>query len=82
MMMKTLEKLFIGMALMVLLVLAYGGQAWAGQCTDACYKAKSVAYQQCRAISPGERKARSSCFNKADLAFKRCLKSCSAPPNP
>ena len=45
-------------------------------CRDACYQAKSRAYQSCRQIPPVDREARESCFRKADAALKRCLNRC------
>jgi hypothetical protein len=45
-------------------------------CKDACYKAKSAAYQQCRQISPNDRAARVACFKKADADLRACLASC------
>ena len=45
-------------------------------CSEACYREKSLAYQQCRSIPPAKRAERTRCFKKADQALERCLRSC------
>lgn len=65
-------------ALMALFILSLSGLALAGAtpCRDSCYKEKSVAYQTCRTIPPGERANRVACFKKADSALQQCLAKC------
>ena len=48
----------------------------ANPCQDACYQAKSTAYQKCRAIPPADRETRSRCFRDADGALRQCLAGC------
>ena len=45
-------------------------------CRAACHRAKSLAYQRCRAIAPSDRERRGRCFRQADLALERCLARC------
>lgn len=45
-------------------------------CRDACYHTKSLEYQRCRTIPPTDRATRVRCFQAADQALQRCLRSC------
>ena len=45
-------------------------------CQDACYATKSSDYQRCRALSHANRPVRVACFQRADEALRRCLRSC------
>lgn len=47
-----------------------------GPCHTKCYRAKSRAYQRCRAIPPTDRDSRNACFKQADGALDRCLAGC------
>jgi hypothetical protein len=49
--------------------------AAAPSCVE-CYKAKSEAYQRCRAIPPSNHEQRDNCFKQANEEVERCLKSC------
>lgn len=62
--------------MVALIILGISAVALAGPCQDACYQAKSKAYQQCRAIPPADRSARVACFKKADITLKSCLAQC------
>ena len=48
----------------------------AGACQKACFAEKSRAYAGCRALPPGDQKARAACFKRADAALRRCLARC------
>ena len=45
-------------------------------CRETCYQAKSMEYQRCRTIPPSDRARRLRCFQAADQALHRCLRSC------
>ena len=47
-----------------------------GACAEGCYREKSSAYQQCRAIAPSRRAERVKCFREADRTLQLCLRSC------
>lgn len=47
-----------------------------GPCHTKCYRAKSQAYQRCRAIPPTDRAGRNACFRQADAALDSCLAGC------
>jgi hypothetical protein len=74
--MKTLRPLLLVLAVSMTGGVVHGAPAAGSPCRDACYEAKSVAYQRCRSISPANRAARRACFRKADAELQRCLKAC------
>ena len=45
-------------------------------CQTSCYRAKTRAYRECRAIAPSKRTQRKACFAEADMQLKKCLQTC------